>query len=88
MKKCAQSRLFVILTPLIVFIIGVVAGLFLGFQPRSEGASGGYTSYIDAQFNIETAIGYWLIALILAINTLLICLVVRKLYSSEEKNTL
>lgn len=88
MKKFVQSKLFVILTPIVVFVLGAVAGALLGFQPESEGNAGGYVSYIDAQFNVETAIGYWLLALVLAIITLLICLAVRKLYSSEEKTTL
>ena len=88
MKKILKSKLFVVLTPIIVFVIGVAAGVLLGFQPSVAGGVGGGNGYISTKynFNIETAIGYWLLALVLAAITLLICLVVRKQYISEEKS--
>ena len=84
MKKFLQSRLFLILTPIFVFVIGFVAGVLLGFQPSVSGGMG-YTS-TKYKFHIDTASGYWLFALVFALITLLICLVVRNQYSSCKSN--
>ena len=89
MKKFFQSKLFVILTPIIVFALGVGAGVLLGFQPTVSGYSGLYggstgTKYL---FRIETAIGYWILALICAVIVLLLCIIIKNHYTAKEKDT-
>ena len=97
MKKFFQSKLFVILTPIIVFALGVGAGVLLGFQPRVSGNVSGWsgmyggstsghtgTEYI---FRIETAIGYWILALICAVIVALLCIIIKNHYTAKEKDT-
>lgn len=86
MNKILKSKLFVIIVPIIVLAIGVGAGIFLGYQPVVSGTVSGTqwgssgrtgTKYV---FRIETAVGYWMLALIFAITVLFICILIRKLY--------
>ena len=83
MEKLLKSKLFIILTPIIVFIVGIGAGYLLGYQPHHR-IVGTYT-YIEYHFRIETAIGYWLLALILSIITLLLCVIIRNHYLAKSK---
>ena len=95
MKKFLGSKVFVILTPIIIFVLGVVAGVLLGFQPSVQGkvsgwsgTLGGVTSGSTATeyiFRIETAIGYWILALICAVIVLLLCIVIKNHYTAKDK---
>ena len=88
MKSFFASKWFVILTPIIVFALGVGAGVLLGFQPSVSGFSGLYggttgTKYV---FRIETAIGYWILALICAVIVALLCIIIKNHYTAKEKD--
>ena len=92
MKKILSSKLFVALTPIIVLVIGVAASILLGFQPNVSGKIGvggaGGTVSTQYDFSWVHASGYCLLAVVLAIITLLICLVLRKQYIFEERSAL
>lgn len=94
MKKFLSSKIFVIVSTLITLVIGGIAGWLLGYQPNVSGnvkgsvsgtqyGSWGTTSgstTTEYLFQIKTACGYWLIALIITFLVLLICILIRKLY--------
>ena len=86
MSKILKSKLFVIIVPIIILALGIGAGILLGYQPVTSGYTSGNmgvsygstnTKYV---FRIETAIGYWMLALIFAITVLFICILIRKLF--------
>lgn len=90
MKKIFISKLFLILTPIILFLIGVGAGVLLGFQPSVSGSVSGWSSLYGGStsgststefvFRIETAVGYWLLAFIISVVALLLCVMIRNYY--------
>lgn len=94
MNKFLSSKLFVILTPTLTFIIGLVAGWLLGYQPNVSGNTNGYvgmyggnvsgstsTTYV---FQIKTSVGYWLFALVISLVVLLLCVLIKKQFSEHK----
>lgn len=82
MEKIFRSKLFVIIIPIIVLAIGIAAGTLLGLHPKIVA---GYTTATTYVFRIKTAIGYWLLALILSIITTLLCVIIRKQYINKSE---
>lgn len=81
MNNFLSSKCFVFLSTLVTFILGAVAGTLLGFQPNASNISDGVwsnTTETTYQFRMGTAIGYWLIALMITFAVLLICTAIRK----------
>ena len=97
MKKFLGSKLFVILTPILIFALGIGAGVLLGFQPSVSGKVSGWSGTYGGStsgstgtvyiFRIETAIGYWILALICAVIVLLLCIVIKNHYAPKEKDS-
>lgn len=89
MKKFLKSKPFVVLMPLLIFAIGIAAGVCLGYQPIVSGRTSGSMGITSGStsttfvFHVETAIGYWLLALALAVITLLLCILIRSHYLSK-----
>lgn len=93
MKRFFSSRWFVILSTTITFVLGGLAGWLLGYQPYTTGrVSGGdwigitsgstNTEYL---FQLKTAFGYWIIALIITFVVFLLCVLIRKQFLNGEK---
>lgn len=90
MKKFLSSKAFVVLCTLAALVIGGVAGWLLGYQPSVSGRVSGYASSFGGTtsgststeyiFRSETACGYWLLALLIALLVMLLCILIRKLY--------
>ena len=91
MNKFLSSKLFIILSTLFTFILGAVAGTLLGFQPNATNSTGGgwFSNITETtyQFRIETAIGWWLIALIITFVVLLLCTIIRNQQLVISKTT-
>ena len=82
MKNIFNRRSFLVIPPVVVWLLGILAGVLLAYQPKVSGGSGfAGTSY---QFQIRAAIGYWLFSLTISLTVFLLCLVIRKLYQPEE----
>lgn len=81
MNKFLSSKILVIFTPIITFIVGFVAGWLLGYQSEAGGYLQTYTEY---NFQIRTAIGYWLFALIISLVVLLLCILIKKQYTEKK----
>lgn len=79
--KFLASKAFVMISTIVTFIVGVVAGWLLGYQPNAfsniDTLNMTKTEYV---FQIKTACGYWLLAVLITFVVLLLCLVIRKLY--------
>ena len=98
MQKIFKSKLFIILTPIITFVLFFISGFLLSFLPNVKGSVYGYisgpiggsvsgstnTKYI---FMIKNAIGIWLIGLAISFLVLLICVLIRKMYTTNTQNT-
>lgn len=86
MKKFFGSKLFVILMPIITLVIGGVAGWLLGYQPMvtSYAGSGYGKTSIEDLFQLKTASGYWLFAIILSLVVFLLCVIIRKQYINQN----
>ena len=89
MGKFLGSKLFVIISTAITFVIGMIAGWLLGYQPSVGGFIGQYggatsTKYV---FQIKTACGYWLLAILITLVVLLLCIAIRKLYIGHNSKT-
>ncbi|MCH5152224.1 MAG: hypothetical protein J1F65_06200 [Clostridiales bacterium] len=87
MKKLLSSKLFVILTPIIVLVVGIAAAVLLSLQPNVYGnISGGFglvkTQYV---FSLMHACAYSLLAVVLSCITLLLCAVLRKLAKVQDR---
>lgn len=97
MKKFLSSKVFVIVSTILTFVIGGLAGWLLGYQPKVSGSVSGYSTSIGGTtrgststnyvFQIKTACGYWLLALLITFIVLLLCLTIRKLYFNHETKT-
>ena len=84
MKKFLRSKSFVIVCTVFSLVIGGIAGALLGFQAKVFGNLGSArTSY---EFQIETACGFWLLALLISFLVMLVCILIRKLYISKDDN--
>ena len=89
MSKFLSSKIFVFISTFFTFVIGGVAGWLLGYQPYVSGyTSGSYvvsgrtgTEYV---FQIKTACGYWLLALLITLVVLFLCIIIRKLYINHK----
>ena len=74
-KEWFKENLVPVAASGISFVLGVIAGILLGFRPIVRGSSGMYsgstsTSY---KFNIQSAIGYWIFAIVLSAIVFLLC---------------
>lgn len=88
MKKFLASKFFVVICTVFSIAIGGIAGTLLGFQPKVSGYSTSFggstrTSY---EFQIETAGGFWLLALLISFLVMLVCILIRKLYIIKSDN--
>ena len=90
MGKFLSSKVFVIVCTLFTLAIGMIAGWLLGYQPSVSGSVSGHvgmgigstsgktaTEYI---FQIKTACGYWLLAILITFIVFLLCITIRKQY--------
>ncbi|MDE6001071.1 MAG: hypothetical protein K2G96_01950 [Clostridia bacterium] len=94
MGKFFGSKIFVINSTLFTLVIGGIAGWLLGYQPSVSGSVsgisnsfGGTTSGSTATeyvFQIKTACGYWLLALLITLIVLFLCITLRKLYINHK----
>ena len=94
MKKFFGSKLFVILMPIITLVIGGVAGWLLGYQPMVKGSVSGWSGEYGGStsgktsteylFQLKTASGYWLFAIILSLVVFLLCVIIRKQYINQN----
>ena len=82
MEKIIRNKLFVIVTPIINFVLFIVAGIFLGYEANVVGFSYVSTTY---QFSIRGALGVWLIGLAVSLLVFLICVLLQKVFSSCSK---
>ena len=90
MKKFLSSKSFVILSTLVPLIIGGIAGWLLGYQPNVTGEVKGWSTSIGGTtsgstateyiFQLKTACGFWLLALLISFLVALVCILIRKLY--------
>lgn len=85
MEKIFQHKLFIILAPVITFVLFFIAGFLLGYQPNVSGSVSGATwvygsTSTNYVFMIRDAIGIWLIGLAVALLVFLICVLIRKQY--------
>ena len=90
MDKIFKSKIFVIITPIITFLLFLVSGWLVSYLPYTTGnvygsssSFGGFTSGSTATtyvFRISNAIGIWLIGLAISLLVLLICVLIRKIY--------
>ena len=74
-KEWFKENLVAVAASGISFVLGVIAGIMLGFQPSVSGSSNMYggstrTSY---KFDIRSAIGYWIFAIVLSAIVFLLC---------------
>ena len=83
MGKILKSKIFLMLTPIINFVLFFVAGFLLGKQPNVHGLQLTQTDYL---FSIERAVGIWLIGLAVSLLVLLICILIRKISLQTSNN--
>ena len=89
MSKFLSSKIFVFISTFSTFLIGVIAGWLLGYQPYISGYTSGVyiisgstdTEYV---FQIKTAFGYWLLTLLITLVVLFLCIIIRKLYINRK----
>ncbi len=94
MGKFFGSKIFVFISTFFTFAIGMIAGWLLGYQPVVSGVVSGWsnswggttsgktsTEYV---FQIKTACGYWLLALLISLVVLFLCITIRKLYINHK----
>lgn len=88
MKNFLSSKTFVIVGTLFTLVVGGIAGWLLGYQPSVSGEVHGLSGYYGStsgvtstvyEFQIKTACGYWLIALIMTFLVFLVCILIRQL---------
>ena len=86
MDKIFKSKIFVIITPIITFILFLISGWLVSYLPHTSGRVYG-TSVVTRgstittyRFRINNAIGIWLIGLAISLLVLLICVLIRKVY--------
>ena len=87
MNKFLSSKLFVVLSTSLTLLFGAITGWLLGYQPQVRGYvyGGGLggttsTSYV---FNLRTAFGYWLLAIVLTYVVFLVSLLIRNIYMNK-----
>lgn len=69
-------------------VTGEVSGSTYGFLKEWGGEVSGSTSGSTSTeyiFQIKTAIGYWLMALIISLAVLLLCILIRKVYTAQKQ---
>ena len=86
MKKFLSSKFFVIICTVVSMAIGGTVGVLMGFQPQVSGysTSFGGSTYTSYDFRIETACGFWLLALMISFLVMLVCILIRKLYIPKD----
>lgn len=97
MNNFLSSKVFVIISTVFTFIIGMIAGWLLAYQPSTSGSVSGWSSPYGGStsghtatefiFQIKTACGYWLIAIMITFVVLLLCLIIRKKYQTCTAKT-
>ena len=91
MDKIFKSKIFVVVMPIITFLLFLIAGWTLSFLPYTSGETSGFISSMlggtvkgstttTYEFRILNAIGIWLIGLAISLLVLLICVLIRKVY--------
>lgn len=88
MEKFLSSKLFVIINTSVSVFLGLVAGYLLGIQPKVYTSSASsYGSYIRTEyvFSFKTALGYWILALLISFLVMLVCILIRNLYLQKNK---
>lgn len=96
MGKFFGSKVFVFISTFLTLAIGGVAGWLLGYQPTVSGSVSGWSSSFGGttsgktttqyRFQIKTACGYWLLALLITLVILFLCIIIRKLYNNHKVN--
>lgn len=94
MGKFFSSKIFVFINTFFTLAIGGIAGWLLGYQPVVSGSVSGWSSSwggstsgktnTEYVFQIKTACGYWLLALLIALVVLFLCITIRKLYINHK----
>lgn len=91
MKKFLESKIFVFVSTFLTLIIGGIAGWLLGYQPNTRADINGFSAVKDVRtkyvFQIKTACGYWLLAIIITFIVLLLCITIRKQYMNHTTKT-
>ncbi len=92
MNKFLSSKLFVVLSTSLTLILGIPVGFLLGYQPQVTGSVKGYggggstsgstsTTYV---FSLKTALGYWLLAILLTYVVFLVSMLIRNIYKNKS----
>ena len=84
MDKVLKSKIFLVLTPIITFVLFVVAGILLSYVPHVSGSTSGMTlvtgrTTTEYVFSIKNAVGIWLIGVAVSLLVLLVCILIRKI---------
>lgn len=91
MDKIFKSKIFVVVMPIITFLLFLIAGWQVSYLPYTRGDTYGFISSIAGGtvkgsttttyvFHINNAIGVWLIGFVISISVLLMCVLIRKVY--------
>lgn len=83
MEKFLKSKLFLVLTPTINFILFFVSGILLSYVPHITISAYKSTEYI---FSIKNAVGIWLIGIAVTLLVFLVCVLIQKIVSKNFEN--
>lgn len=94
MEKIFKSKLFPLLTPAVTLVLSMLAGVFLGYQPRVTGSTYGYISSVTGgrvegatqtlyEFSLTRALGIWLIGIAVSLSVFLLSVLIQKLYTKD-----
>ena len=71
-KEWFKENLVAVAASGISFVLGVIAGILLSFRP-DKGSQSTYYIHLKYVFDIRTAIGYWIFAIVLSAIVFLLC---------------
>ncbi len=96
MNKFLSGKLFVVLSTSLTLLIGIGVGFLLGYQPQVEGSvwtTPSFSMYGDGKvsgktsttyiFDLKTALGYWLLAILLTYVVFLFSVLIRNIYKNK-----
>ena len=81
--KFLKSKAFIIVTPLVTLIFGLIAGYLLGVTQDMTILS--RYVFVEYIFSARFAIGYWLFALIISLVVFLLCIAIQNQLKAKEQ---
>ncbi len=77
-KEWFKENLVAVAASGISFVLGVIAGILLSFRPDKKMCTASFSPYtinirLKYVFDIRTAIGYWIFAIVLSAIVFLLC---------------